>query len=216
MDRFTSWLMKFCRRDGWMGMVARRFLGWRNTCRFYLTIRLSYLLRRLRDKWNLARRQGLLYHHQVRREFLRRHKELRAQYGDRVKKGRLEAFAETGTEGFIWEVYEDGKTGYEGLVSLANGDRLIIFHHDGTVAFDGEIDANHETGRQPFPLNPDYSQPVAFGCWIHWTQRGWTAEEWAALFFHGVLITEEHPLLSTESDQVPLRAIVVKRKTDVI
>ena len=41
--------------------------------------------------------------------------------------GVLDAYFETGTEGVIWSVYEDGKTGYDGLNCLHTGDHLTIY-----------------------------------------------------------------------------------------
>jgi len=212
MNRFTGWLVELAnKREGWISTVATRLLDWRNTWRWNLTVRYPYLLRNERDKLLLAWSLGPFVYYNVWRGFNIRYRMLRAEYGGRVKKGRLEAFCETGTEGLVWELNEDGKTGYESLAGIEAGDRLLIFHHNGTVAFDGEIDPDYEIGKQPAPMNPKYLQPVAFGCWIHWTQRGWEPEEWAALFFHGDIITEYHPFLSRDTDCVPLRAIVVKK-----
>ncbi len=191
------------------------FKSWYYTHLSWRIWRLRYRVRGVRDKLDLARRMGLRSALRGWRAHRAAYTHARAQYGDRAKRGRLEAFAETGTEGFCWMVLEDGKTGYESLIDLANGDHLIIFFHDGTVAFDGIIDHDREAGYQSYPLNPAYGQPCAFGCWIHWTQRGWTPEDWAAFFFHSIFTRRKdkppiHPLLDWGTDRVPYRAVVVK------
>lgn len=48
--------------------------------------------------------------------------------------GVLEAYFETGTEGVIRAVYEDGKKGYEGLHCLEKGDHLRIHDENGEDA----------------------------------------------------------------------------------
>jgi hypothetical protein len=59
----------------------------------------------------------------------------------KVLYGSLEIFAETGTEGPIWSVHEYGKSGYDGLNCLEDGDILTVFKNvkDGDVAWEGAV-----------------------------------------------------------------------------
>lgn len=94
--------------------------------------------------------------------------------------GNLEAFFEYGCEELDWMLIEDGKSGFESLVSLDAGDRLKIYGKNGTVVFDGIIRKYFfKTGRIKYAQNPGHGQPTALG---YWTQRGWKPDDWARLF----------------------------------
>jgi hypothetical protein len=82
--------------------------------------------------------------------------------------GRLEAFCETGTEGIIWSVYEDGKTGYDGLNCLEDGDFLKIFNDAARteVAWEGEI-------KLKYPPATRFNRGI---------QRGVDEQNWARMF----------------------------------
>lgn len=120
-------------------------------------------------------------------------------------RGVLEGYVETGTEGYEWAVYEDGKRGYEGLHLIEQGDYLRVCDENGEVRFEGFIRQDFKAGWMEYPLNPGYGQPSALGLWIHWTQKGWTPDDWAALFMR--------PYLRDERKGPPLRAeLTMNRK----
>lgn len=99
-------------------------------------------------------------------------------------KGKLEPFFETGTEGVIWSVYEDGKEGYDGLNCLEYGDFLKIFDPaDATkVIWEGRIDYDWEINYRPYPMNPEYGQQAVYGYWVHGLQKDVLPEDWGLWF----------------------------------
>ena len=89
--------------------------------------------------------------------------------------GALEPFFETGTEGVIWSLAEYGKSGFDGLYILKNGDDLCVYDNvtDGSVDWEGEIrlasyespyrfytDAGDQLGDRlvRFPHNPGFRE----------------------------------------------------------
>lgn len=96
--------------------------------------------------------------------------------------GTIFAWFETGLEGFVWALQEDGKEGYDGLVVLERGDYAVITAPSGDVVFDGIIEPDTQTGWTPRYPGASHGQPVAGGMWIHWTQKGWQPEAWMELF----------------------------------
>lgn len=96
--------------------------------------------------------------------------------------GVLEPWFETGTEGIIWSVQEDGKDGYDGLNVIKAGDHLTVYDEKGKTYFKGKIYPDHKAGWRRYPKNSKCGQPCALGCWVHWTQIGWEPDDWARLF----------------------------------
>ena len=99
-------------------------------------------------------------------------------------KGMLEPFSETGTEGVVWSVNDESKTGYDALNCLGRGDHLAIFDlvNPKELIWYGNIDLEYERNKQPFPHNPEYSQQAVFGYWVHGFQKNVEPEQWATWF----------------------------------
>src|SRR6185436_20243920 len=93
--------------------------------------------------------------------------------------GQLDPFFETGTEGVIWCIYDDSKTGYDGLNPLHDGDHLFIYNKDKTlVLWSGKIDFDWKTRLRPYPMNPQYSQQEVLGYWVHGLQKDLDPDQW--------------------------------------
>jgi len=108
----------------------------------------------------------------------------------------LDGYAETGTEGMWWIFQDPNDPDYSGIRMLNNGQHIKIYNTDRSVVFDGIIDQDEEIGYEEYRANPGFGQPTALGLWIHWTQRGWTPDDWAMLFLHdppllGEIISDE-------------------------
>jgi len=94
-----------------------------------------------------------------------------------TKTGKLYGWFETGTEGVIWTVYEDGPPSYERMHVLENGDRLRIWEiFSGRQVFNGIIRFDTKIGSQALGQ-------VALGLWVHGIQEGYDPDDWARLFF---------------------------------
>lgn len=125
-------------------------------------------------------------------------------------KVKLEMFFEQGMEGVEWIAYDTTKTGYEGIIDLKDGDRLIIPN-----VWEGIIKQNCLISRQ-FRFHARdlaekglfrvlmsergidtrelsdlecqkycyeyYTQQRAAGYWCHWLQDGVEPDTWAQWF----------------------------------
>jgi hypothetical protein len=100
-------------------------------------------------------------------------------------KGKCDPFFETGTEGVIWSLYEDGKEGYDALQVIDQGDYLTIFDPENPtkVVWEGNIDLEWERNYHPYPMNPQYGQQAIMGMWVHGIQRNVEPDDWGTWFF---------------------------------
>lgn len=113
-----------------------------------------------------------------------------------VHEGLLDAWCETGTEGLVWVLNENGFEGYAAMRFVEEGDYLTVFRPDGEIAFEGRISCDREIGKPRPEDNCDRAQPSALGFWIHWTQEGWDPDEWAEMFlkeYKAILKKAENP-----------------------
>lgn len=101
-----------------------------------------------------------------------------------MRTGKLDAFFETGTEGVVWSVVEDGKKGYDALNGLQDGDYLRIFDEHNNVVFDGEVRLEWKRNYRPHPMNPQYGQQEVHGFWVRGLQDNVEPEDWSH-WFHG-------------------------------
>jgi len=109
--------------------------------------------------------------------------------------GELMDFFETGTEGVIWTLEDDAHYGYEALQTICEGDHLTILDRVGETVWRGIIRCDKKVGSRPYTMNPQYNQQCALGHWVHWIQRGFKPDAWAAFFirpdydrYRGILV----------------------------
>jgi hypothetical protein len=102
-----------------------------------------------------------------------------------IIKGTLDPFAETGTEGIIWSLIDETKSGYDGLFILDNGDYLVVLDPEDSskIVWEGHIDLEYDRNLTPYPMNPQYSQQAIQGCWVHGIQTDVDPDDWGTWFF---------------------------------
>lgn len=106
--------------------------------------------------------------------------------GIKTIKGTLEAFWETGSEGVIWIINEEGKKGYDGFNCIEEGDYLTIYSKKKKIVWEGLIECDRKTRYRKHPLNLDFGQQEVCGYWVHWLPAGVAdLEKWARYFFKG-------------------------------
>lgn len=126
--------------------------------------------------------------------------------GERIE-GVLYDYFETGAEGMMWSLIDDDNLGREGLHFIEAGDHLTICDPLGHEVWHGTIRCDRRTGWRAYPGNPKHGQPVALGCWIHWTQKGFTPDKWARFFmksevdrFRGILVKKAAGVRAKRTD----------------
>lgn len=119
----------------------------------------------------------------------------------KTKRGFLDVYCETGSEGFHWIVTEFAHRAnpYEDQVHLKDGDHLTIFDDSDAIVWQGQIKYDWEIGYKPYRRNPKNGQQQALGCLVNGIQEGFQPDEWANLFFRGQ---------GPRSGKRPYRAIV--------
>jgi hypothetical protein len=96
--------------------------------------------------------------------------------------GELVDYFETGTEGTIWMLDDNRRHGKEALEPIREGDCLTIMDQMGKKLWQGVIRCDKKVGWRRYRYNRDYGQQAALGRWVHWIQRGFKPDDWAAFF----------------------------------
>jgi hypothetical protein len=110
-------------------------------------------------------------------------------------KGYCDGHWETGSEGVMWCIQQDGLDSYDGQVYIDRKDYLEIFDTEtGEVVFAGKIDPDYKIGYRPYPLNPEYGQQVSCGMYCHWIQSGFKPDDWGKFFINNFHVElEQNP-----------------------
>lgn len=86
--------------------------------------------------------------------------------------GMLEPFCETGTEGVIWSVSEYGKTSYDALHCLEDGDKVTVYANvrDGAVEWEGRINFGpQQITKIDWTEVVRTTSPVETRQWLQWS-----------------------------------------------
>jgi hypothetical protein len=137
--------------------------------------------------------------------------------------GRLEPFAETGTEGVCWAVSDRRVPGYDGLWILQDLDRLMVLDASGLPMWYGPVKLEYKRQR-----DPQRAQQHVGGFWVHGLHATLGAEAWANMFFdqHRAILVpgprrldkqnQSHPFLGPSSTMVErLRALSEERQQEL-
>jgi hypothetical protein len=100
--------------------------------------------------------------------------------------GCLDAFFETGTEGVIWSICDDTKSGYESLVMINEGDYIKVYTPEGAIYWEGLVVYDTWSNWRNYPLNSSSGQQTSCGMWVHWLQINTNSEDWGNMFFNGL------------------------------
>jgi hypothetical protein len=100
-----------------------------------------------------------------------------------IIEGVLDDWFETGLEGTVWVIQENGLSGFDGLHIINKGDHLKITASTGETVFDGIIEPETAVGDDGKRMGRH--QPTSCGRWIHWFQRGFDPDVWGNFFFSG-------------------------------
>ena len=100
-----------------------------------------------------------------------------------VIEGKLMPFYETGLEGTLWSVHEDGKEGYDGLNPLQSGHILTVFNDAARteVLWSGVVDFEMDRQSQSDLLHAQkYS--TRLGPWGYGLPRNMHPYDWVNMF----------------------------------
>lgn len=104
--------------------------------------------------------------------------------------GHLEPFAEQGTEGIVWCIYDpshntaDGKRSYDGLHLIEKGDLLKIFTDESRkgLEWQGPIDFDYEAEKKPIRGFEHLVVQRVGGCTVNGLQKGVDPDTWFDYF----------------------------------
>lgn len=102
----------------------------------------------------------------------------------KIIEGKLMPYYETGMEGTMWALHEDGQEGYDGLNKLENGQLLTVFNDAARtdILWQGVIDFEMDSDKQK-QIFKAHKYHAGLGGWRFGVQKDIHPYDWIEMFY---------------------------------